>query len=67
MQKKSFETENDYFIKKYIKMSDFSHNKYQQKVAKFYRLNCRTIESHSSGLPNNLIWNIAHVVVGSKC
>jgi hypothetical protein len=56
----SFKTENDYFIKKLENATNITHyqNKQNNSIS-----NARPVEYNSEGYSNNLIWNIAHIIV----
>ena len=65
-KEKSFTTENDYFYRKFKKMNQtFEINRTSRKIVSQFLEN-HTLEQLNKipdGFKNNLIWNIAHIVV----
>lgn len=62
----SFTTENDYFYRKFIKMQrTFEITKTSRKIVSQFLDNysLEQLNKIPNGFKNNLIWNIAHIVV----
>lgn len=65
-KEKSFTTENDYFYKKFKKMEQtFEINRISRKIVLQFLENysLEQLNKIPEGFKNNLIWNIAHIVV----
>jgi hypothetical protein len=61
----SFKTENDYFIKKKKNATNITHyqNKQNNSISNASGIYFRPVEPIPEGYSNNLIWNIAHIIV----
>jgi hypothetical protein len=61
----SFKTENDYFIKNLENATNITHyqNKQNNSISNASGIYFRPVEYNSEGYSNNLIWNIAHIIV----
>jgi hypothetical protein len=59
----SFKTENDYFIKKLENATNTLQNKQNNSISNASGIYFRPVEYNPEGYSNNLIWNIAHIIV----